>query len=291
MSKNHHILQENIDPFHVTPFPFQLSKFLIFLALLPFSFPFIFLGTFGGLIVTFFYRRLSLPNKDRAARFLSWLFKVGTRVKIELKDHNQSRKDHSRLYVSPHICMAEVNLLMISLGHIRIITADFSRTIPIFKHFVEALDPIYVARGKNKKNAPSAFELLKKSIEETEYRHMIFPEGTYTNGKTLIQFKTGAFALGIPVTPVVFHYPKYVPFWNRQESNIFTQFYRLMAQVYTPIIVEILPTYTPSEEERTDPKLYAENVRNVMAKATNRPLSDKSLQDSPNYKKDVQSNR
>ena len=180
--------------------------------------------------------------------------------------------------------------MMISLGHFRIITAEFSRTVPIFKFFVEALDPIYVIRDKSKKNTTSALELLKRSIAETEYRHMIFPEGTYTNGQSVIRFKSGAFVLGIPVTPIIFHYPKYVPFWNRQESTVFIQFYRLMSQVYTPINIEILPTYHPSPEELSDPKLYASNVRILMAKAANRPLSDKSLQDSPNYKSDIKAN-
>lgn len=281
------VMSEEIDPFYVTPFPVSLKNTLLFLLLLPFSLPFLFLGTFGGLIVTSFYRKLSLPNKDRATKVLSWLFMMGTRIKMQIKDHNPSTEAHSKLYVSPHICMAEVNLMMIPLGHIRIITAEFSKTVPVFKYFVEALDPIYVVRGKNKKNAPSAFEALKQSITETEYRHMIFPEGTYTNGETLIQFKSGAFALGVPVTPVIFHYPKYIPFWNRQESNILIQFYRLMAQVYTPINIEILPTYYPSTEELEQPKIYAQNVREIIAAAAKRPLSNKSLQDSPNFKLDV----
>lgn len=284
------IENKELDPFYVTPFPFEVKNFLLFLLLLPFSLPFIFLGTFGGLITTIFYRGFSLTNKDRASRFLSWLFMIGTRIRVKTKDHNPSTSDHSQLYVAPHICMAEVNLMMVPLGHIRILTAEFSRTVPIFKYFVEALDPIYVARGKNKKDAPSALELLKKSIKETEYRHMIFPEGTYTNGKTLIRFKSGAFVLGIPVTPIIFHYPKYVPFWNRQESTIFVQFYRLMTQLYTPINIEILPTYHPSPEEIGDPKLYASNVRMLMAEAANRPLSNKMLQDSPNFKADIKAN-
>jgi len=280
--------QTDIDPFLVTPYPIRPQNILIFLLFLPISLPFILLGSLGCLLIAPFYRGLSLPLKDKGCQMLSWFFKVGTRLTIRLTDHNLSRKDHSALYVSSHVCMAEVNILMMSLGHIRIMTAEFTKTIPFFNIPVKALDPIYVSRGKKNPNTPSPVTLLKQSIAETKYRHLIFPEGTYTNGKTLIRFKSGAFVLGIPVTPVIFHYPKYVPFWNRKESNILVQFYRLMSQVYTPVRIEILPTYHPSQEEINNPKIYAANVREYMGFHARRPLSDKSLQDSPNYQLDVQ---
>lgn len=274
-------------PFRVTPFPFQIQNFLIFIFLLPFSFPFVLSGIFGCILVAPFYKNLPLSSKDKVCSFLSWLFMVGTRLYVRTKDHNLDKKDHSQLYISPHICMAEVNLLMLSLGHFRILTAEFTKKIPIFNIPIRCLDPIYVARGKNKKKGFSAFDLLQKSIQDTEYRHMLFPEGTYTNGNSIIRFKTGAFALGIPLTPVIFHYPKYVPFWNRQESSVFVQIYRLMSQLYTPINIEILPTYHPSEEECANPKLYTSNVRSLIAKHADRPLSEKTLEDSPNYQLDA----
>ena len=36
---------------------------------------------------------------------------------------------------------------------------------------------------------------------------LLFPEGTTTNGRTLISFKLGAFAPGFPIQPVVIRYP------------------------------------------------------------------------------------
>ena len=277
----------DISPFEVSSFPWRIQNFFIFIFLFPFSFPFILFGILGCILVAPFYKNFPLSSKDKASSFLSWLFMVGTRINVRTKDRNLNKKDHSQLYVSPHICMAEVNLLMLSLGHFRILTAEFTKNIPVFNIPIRCLDPIYVVRGKNKQKGASAFNLLKQSIEETNYRHIIFPEGTYTNGKSIIRFKTGAFALAVPVTPVVFHYPKYIPFWNRQESSIFIQFYRLMSQIYTPINIEILPTYHPSKEERADPKLYASNVRILIAKHADRPLSNKTLEDSPNYQLDA----
>jgi lysophosphatidylcholine acyltransferase/lyso-PAF acetyltransferase len=36
---------------------------------------------------------------------------------------------------------------------------------------------------------------------------LLFPEATTTNGRTLIHFKLGAFAPGLPIQPVVIRYP------------------------------------------------------------------------------------
>ena len=40
-----------------------------------------------------------------------------------------------------------------------------------------------------------------------------------------------------------------------------------LSKLWTTLEVEFLPVYTPNEEEKNDPYLYAENVRAVMADA------------------------
>lgn len=39
-----------------------------------------------------------------------------------------------------------------------------------------------------------------------------------------------------------------------------------LTRVHTACEIEFLPVYVPNEQEKQDPKLYASNVRNVMAK-------------------------
>ena len=43
--------------------------------------------------------------------------------------------------------------------------------------------------------------------------------------------------------------------------------------------VEILPVYVPNSKEKADPKLYAENVRVLMAKRLGVPLADAGILD------------
>jgi 1-acyl-sn-glycerol-3-phosphate acyltransferase len=245
------------------------------------------LGTFAlAPFVVPFYKRFPLELKDRTAHAMTFWLMLAAKFRIEVVDHNDSPEDHAQLYIAPHICILEPMALMRALGHIRPVAAAMTKDLPVFGRFVDAADPIYVERGKGD-NGPSVVDRLRDSIENTNYRHLIFPEGTYTNGRTLLEFKVGAFAIGKPITPVIFHFPEWVPFWNREESGFATQLYRLAATFQTPIKIEILPTYHPSQEELDDPALYAHNMRALLSERTGRPMSDRSVYDSPNYRSDV----
>jgi len=260
----------------------------LFVILLPFTLlAFIGLATVSLVIIPM-YRNRSLAARDRLSRVILFFLLATARFRITVNDHNASRSDHSQLYVAPHICMLEAMMLISVVGHIRPMTAEFTKHLPVFGKFVDASDPIYVKREKGKK-ARSVVDLLRESIETTDYRHLVFPEGTFTNGKSLIQFKSGAFVVGSPVTPIVFRYPSYTPFWNRDESTFPMQIFRLISRLFTPVVLDFLPTYHPTQEELEDPKLYAENVRKLIAYHSRLPLSEQSLVDSPNYQRDRKS--
>lgn len=42
--------------------------------------------------------------------------------------------------------------------------------------------------------------------------------------------------------------------------------WRTLAQFHTFVEIEYLPVYVPNEEEKKDPKLYAQNVQRLMSK-------------------------
>nr|CAD7268456.1 unnamed protein product [Timema shepardi] len=52
-----------------------------------------------------------------------------------------------------------------------------------------------------------------------------------------------------------------------------------LTQVQSSCEIEFLPVYTPSTAEKEDPKLYANNVRQLMAKALGIPVSDYTYDD------------
>ncbi|KAG9391149.1 Lysophospholipid acyltransferase [Carpediemonas membranifera] len=102
---------------------------------------------------------------------------------------------------------------------------------------------------------------------------VIFPEGTTTNGLGLIPFKPGAFIAGVPVNPVVIRYPNAASVaWD--TCSLSYAVLRTVTQLINRAEVHILPRYVPTEEEKADPLLYADNVRRYMARKTGLELFD-----------------
>ena len=147
------------------------------------------------------------------------------------------------------------------------------------------------------------------------------PEGTNTNRKALIQFKIGnveireitassrscitpsnqliifclfpsqnigAFAPGVPVQPVLIKYPGTERIdaitwtYNQNYGYMFSVWY-LLANPINRVVVEFLPIYNPTEEEKQSPELYAKNVQKIMAEALDIPAMDISY--GAQYKK------
>ncbi|GLH16239.1 Uncharacterized protein GBIM_20573 [Gryllus bimaculatus] len=97
---------------------------------------------------------------------------------------------------------------------------------------------------------------------------LIFPEGTCTNRSCLITFKPGAFYPGVPVQPVCIRYP------NKLDTVTWT-----WEGPGASCEIEFLPVYHPDARERADPKLFASNVRRLMARALGVPVSDYTYDD------------
>merc|ERR1719329_1503478 len=110
---------------------------------------------------------------------------------------------------------------------------------------------------------------------------LIFPEGTVTNGKQLVQFKAGPFAPGKPVMPVLMQYPNtnYDFTWVGKNSNLGVTFLRMMLQFQNRCTVTLLDQVEPSPQEIEDPILFANNVRKRMANELGVPTTEHSYDD------------
>lgn len=129
--------------------------------------------------------------------------------------------------------------------------------------------PIYVCREDHDSRTRTIQDILDRVKSASEWPHiLIFPEGTCTNRTSLIKFKPGAFYPGQPIQPVLIRYPNQVDSltWTWQGPHVFILILKTFAQFHSFVEIEFLPVYYPSEEEIKNPKLYAENVQQLMAK-------------------------
>uniref|UniRef100_A0A3Q3BBQ8 Lysophosphatidylcholine acyltransferase 1 n=1 Tax=Kryptolebias marmoratus TaxID=37003 RepID=A0A3Q3BBQ8_KRYMA len=147
-----------------------------------------------------------------------------------------------------------------------------SKDIPLWGTLIKYIRPVFVSRSDQNSRKKTVEEIKRRAHSGGEWPQiMIFPEGTCTNRSCLITFKPGAFIPAVPVQPVVLRYP------NKLDTITWT--WQGPGTLFFCLSPQFLPIYTPSEEEKKNPALFAINVRQVMAKALGVPITDYSFED------------
>ncbi|KAG5543249.1 hypothetical protein RHGRI_016102 [Rhododendron griersonianum] len=160
--------------------------------------------------------------------------------------------------------------------------------LPIVGLISKCLGCVYVQRESKSSDFKGVSGIVNERIREAHQDKsapmmMLFPEGTTTNGDFILPFKTGAFLAKAPVLPVILRYPyqRFSPAWDtisgvRHVILLFCQFVNYLDVTW-------LPVYYPSQQEKDDPKLYADNVRRLMASEGNLTMSDIGLAEKRIY--------
>eukprot|EP00127_Corallochytrium_limacisporum_P001803 Clim_evm10s84 gene=Clim_evmTU10s84 len=96
---------------------------------------------------------------------------------------------------------------------------------------------------------------------------LIFPAGTTHSQNTQLAWKLGAFLPGEPVQPICIRYcTSDVDVTFNGDGDGAVGQWRLFGQWWTNVEITLLPVYFPSEEEKKDAHLFAQNVRTEMVR-------------------------
>ena len=93
----------------------------------------------------------------------------------------------------------------------------------------------------------------------------------------MLTFKPGAFIPGVPVQPIMISYPNThdtVSWTWDQEHGAVACILLTMLQTSVSAEIHFLPRYVPSQEEREDAQVFADNVRRRMAEHAGVALCD-----------------
>ncbi|KAK0576772.1 hypothetical protein LWI29_023058 [Acer saccharum] len=160
--------------------------------------------------------------------------------------------------------------------------------LPLVGLISKCLGCVYVQRESKSSDFKGVSGIVTDRIKEAHQDKsaplmMLFPEGTTTNGDFLLPFKTGAFLARVPVLPVILRYPykRFSPAWDSIAGA--RHILLLLCQFVNHMEVTRLPVYNPSQQEKDDPKFYAENVRRLMATEGNMIMSDIGLAEKRIY--------
>ncbi|GIL63125.1 hypothetical protein Vafri_17254 [Volvox africanus] len=223
------------------------------------------------------------------------LWMLGFRVKVRGRENVARAAALGSVIVFNHVSYVDAPAIMWLMAPSGVGKSSVSN-IPVLKYVVRAYQAVFFHEEKperpasmevKRKKNPVAYvvtgsvtEVLQKRVSEPSYGKpggfpmvCMAPEGTCSDGRGLLEFRTGAFVLGRPVLPVCLKYSikEHNPAWTQVYSELW-HLIRLMCQWRNDLEIFVLPPYVPSEEEKSNPKLYAANVRYLMANALGQSL-------------------
>uniref|UniRef100_A0A8C6WE58 Lysophosphatidylcholine acyltransferase 4 n=1 Tax=Neogobius melanostomus TaxID=47308 RepID=A0A8C6WE58_9GOBI len=199
---------------------------------------------------------------------------------VKVKGRRASNKEAPVLVVAPHCGFLDM-LVLPPTQLATVVSRSENTSLPVIGALLEFNQAVLVSR-KDPQSRKKAVAQLNERLTSNGYwpQMLMFPEGTTTNGKALLKFKPGAFLAGVPVQPVLLRYPNKLNTvcWTFKGQTWLECLWHTTSQLYTNVTVEYLPVYNPSEEEKNDPGLYADNVQKVMAQALGIPATDYVLE-------------
>lgn len=193
-------------------------------------------------------------NVYYAARLLGKFSKVlGLEVEIRIPDTVKGKGPF--VYICNH--QNSYDIFTIS-GAVQPATVSIGKKslkwIPFFGQMYWLTGNILIDR-KNSSKAMNTINLAAENIKEKQISVWLFPEGTRSNGRGLLPFKTGAFRTalqaGVPIVPVCATNLHNTIKLNRWDNG--------------KMIIEFLDPITLTESDRENIRQLANNVHDLMA--------------------------
>ncbi|XP_052758938.1 lysophosphatidylcholine acyltransferase isoform X1 [Galleria mellonella] len=204
------------------------------------------------------------------------------RVRVLGKRHLPANsRDAPVVVMAPHSSFFDA-IAIVCLGAPSVVAKADTARLPFIGQLINYTQPVYVWRDDPNSRQNTIKEIIERATSKEDWPQvLIFPEGTCTNRSCLITFKPGGFYPGVPVQPVIIRYPNAMDTvtWTWEGPGALKLLWLTLTQVHSSCEIEFLPVYYPNEMEKRDPKLYARNVRDVMAKALGVPVLDYTYDD------------
>ncbi|OWK58582.1 Lysophosphatidylcholine acyltransferase 2 [Lonchura striata] len=218
--------------------------------------------------------KTTLSSLTRTAYFV-----MGFQVKV--KGKVASLSEAPIFVAAPHSSFFDAIICALT-GMPSIVSRAENLSTPIFGTILRSLQPVAVSRQDPDSRKNTVAEITRRALSKGQWPQiLIFPEGTCTNRTCLITFKQGAFVPRVPVQPVLLRYPNKLDTvtWTWQGYSFKELCIMTLCQIFTRLEVEFLPVHIPTEEEKNDPVLFANRVRQTMANALNVPITDHTFED------------
>ena len=211
---------------------------------------------------------------------------------IKISGEKSSKEKAPILVCAPHATIVDA-IAVFASGSVPVAKQGVAKMYfigPVFS-FIQSL---FVTREAASSRQQTVDQIKSRACDleaETSSSHkwpqvFIFPEGTCTNSRALIKFKSGAFQPGVPVQPVLIKrdlntLDTLTWTWNQSYGELVC-LWLTCCQFSNSIEIEFMKVYEPNLEEREDSRLFAANVRALMAARLGIPTVERSVSEFTN---------
>jgi len=170
--------------------------------------------------------------------------------------------------VAPHKTLVDTAFIA-NLSGFHITSPISNDEVGVLLNPLRLLTPILVSRT-NMKSRKFVVEEMNKRVTESKQgwnQLLVFPEGTTGNGSCLMNFKPGAFIPGCNIQPIYLQVSSNIDLISCTWVGP-TMLQVLLLQLLCFRVkykVHYLPIYTPNDQEKLDPHLYAYNLRKLFS--------------------------
>ncbi|XP_019605339.2 lysophosphatidylcholine acyltransferase 2 [Rhinolophus sinicus] len=227
--------------------------------------------------ITGWRRKMAQP----ALKFLGHVLFFSMGFVVSVKGKIASPVEAPIFVVAPHSTFFD-GIACVVAGLPSMVSRNENVQVPLIGRLLRAVQPVLVSRVDPDSRKNTINEIIRRATSGGEWPQiLVFPEGTCTNRSCLITFKPGAFIPGVPVQPVLLRYPNKLDTvtWTWQGYTFIQLCILTWCQPFTKVEVEFMPVQVPSDEEKSDPVLFAGRVRNLMAEALGIPVTDHTYED------------
>ncbi|KAJ7414299.1 hypothetical protein WISP_84907 [Willisornis vidua] len=231
----------------LTLFPIRLF-FAAFMMLL--AWPFAFIASMGSdeqeLEKPLSWWRKIVDVLLKAIMRMMWL--AGGFHWINVKGRRALPAEAAILTVAPH--SSYFDAIPVTMTFASIVMKAESKDIPVWGTLIKYIRPVFVSRSDQ--------DSRRKTVEEIKRRAQ--SDGKWPQEHLFLEFL-------------------YSQWFYVIQTNWFEILWLTLCQFHNSVEIEFLPVYIPSEEERKNPVLYANNVRRVMAEALGVSVTDYTFED------------
>lgn len=201
---------------------------------------------------------------------------------VEVRGRHASRREAPMLVMAPHSSFFDGIAVFIDAGLPSAVSRSENAESRLLGTLLRATQPVLVSRDDPDSRQNTIREIVRRARSDEDWPQiLVFPEGTCSNGRALITFKSGAFIPAAPVQPVTIEYlNEWDTYrWTMDGPGGLELLWMTFCQWETRCRVTFMPVYRPSDEELTDPKQFARGVRDAMAHQLGVPFTEHTFED------------